>query len=568
MIRRLTGLVVCALMALAVSGFAGHAADDVSVWCSGDAKGRSADVKAICDVRSTTRAAIKENEITLTRSGGRDLSFDFVAFQPRVNASAILFLIQTGGKSHPNDSAREIKRLIRHEGRRQFGVYTIAGDVTRFTSLGASPEQIDNGLSRRRSRESGSALFTALDTALDDLASLEARRRTIVLLGDGSHDTEGPSEDDIVAKAQRLNIAIHAIAMTDNRVDDTIKDGMKVMRSMAERTGGVFEDAGPRRIVSNAYINDFYHFVENGGEAQIASYLSGGDVVDAAIGLSNGRTVRVANVPVRGTGSGDGSTSGIDTRSSAVADESPSDDDSDDTTETAAVDTSAREDDVDDAADEDADGDGDADDSQFAALLDDPLQWASDNPFPALSALVALLGLGALGVIVLMRPKAQAYDDGYDDYDHGPADLMPEPAVIQVADQDTVLMGGGVGRPDEPVVVPGHDDATRPEAGGVSQPHVHGYLEFLDSDETRAPLSATNVRIGRHRDNDICIANHSVHRQHAVIFKDSDGAFVIRDLGTKNGIIVNNVRCSQQKLNDGDVIELGEVKLRYSAAAV
>ncbi|MEL7048895.1 MAG: FHA domain-containing protein, partial [Pseudomonadota bacterium] len=76
---------------------------------------------------------------------------------------------------------------------------------------------------------------------------------------------------------------------------------------------------------------------------------------------------------------------------------------------------------------------------------------------------------------------------------------------------------------------------------------------------------ATNVRLGRHRDNDICIANHSVHRQHAVILQDSDGQFAIRDLGTKNGIVVNNVRCSQVKLNDGDVIELGEVRLRYVA---
>jgi hypothetical protein len=94
---------------------------------------------------------------------------------------------------------------------------------------------------------------------------------------------------------------------------------------------------------------------------------------------------------------------------------------------------------------------------------------------------------------------------------------------------------------------------------------VYGWLEFLDANSTKVPITATSLRIGRHPDNDICLPNKSVHRQHAVLHKKSDDAFVIRDLGTQNGVIVNGRRGSQHDLADNDLIELGEVRLRFVA---
>ena len=45
-----------------------------------------------------------------------------------------------------------------------------------------------------------------------------------------------------------------------------------------------------------------------------------------------------------------------------------------------------------------------------------------------------------------------------------------------------------------------------------------------------------------------------------------DRKFLIRDLGTKNGVVVNGQRVQQQKdLSDNDLIELGEVRLRFAA---
>jgi len=100
-------------------------------------------------------------------------------------------------------------------------------------------------------------------------------------------------------------------------------------------------------------------------------------------------------------------------------------------------------------------------------------------------------------------------------------------------------------------------DATKPKT-------TYGWLEMLDGNATRYPLQMTNVRIGRHSDNDVCLQNDSISRRHAVLHFNADSKrFKITDLGTENGVIVNKVRHTSQDLNDGDLIELGEVRLRF-----
>ena len=93
---------------------------------------------------------------------------------------------------------------------------------------------------------------------------------------------------------------------------------------------------------------------------------------------------------------------------------------------------------------------------------------------------------------------------------------------------------------------------------------VYGWLDMLDGNASRYPLQTTNVRIGRHRDNDICLMNDSISRRHAVLHFDADKrTFVITDLGGDNGVVVNKVKQQSHDLNDGDLVELGEVRLRF-----
>jgi hypothetical protein len=95
-------------------------------------------------------------------------------------------------------------------------------------------------------------------------------------------------------------------------------------------------------------------------------------------------------------------------------------------------------------------------------------------------------------------------------------------------------------------------------------------LEGSGSQSQTLPLSGQMIRIGRHRDNDICLPDGSVHRYHAVIEHSSEEAFVIVDLSGKdgNGVRINGERQARAQLADGDVIELGRTRLRFESAPV
>ncbi len=75
----------------------------------------------------------------------------------------------------------------------------------------------------------------------------------------------------------------------------------------------------------------------------------------------------------------------------------------------------------------------------------------------------------------------------------------------------------------------------------------------------RSPL----CRLGRVPDNDLCFENDSVSGHHAEIYHLPDGSFQICDLGSTNGTWVNGQRIQNQILRNGDIVELGEVRLHF-----
>lgn len=70
------------------------------------------------------------------------------------------------------------------------------------------------------------------------------------------------------------------------------------------------------------------------------------------------------------------------------------------------------------------------------------------------------------------------------------------------------------------------------------------------------PINGTAV-IGRDLSATVCIPSRSVSRRHAMIAADDEGRFVIADLGSRNGTVVNGVQVQQKILELGDRIQLG-----------
>lgn len=93
---------------------------------------------------------------------------------------------------------------------------------------------------------------------------------------------------------------------------------------------------------------------------------------------------------------------------------------------------------------------------------------------------------------------------------------------------------------------------------------IYAYLHEYDGSGTQYEIRKTAICIGRSQDNDICLTNDSISSHHAEIHRRRDGSFYIVDLASTNGIIVNDKKISQVELVDGDVIELGEVRLNFS----
>ena len=64
------------------------------------------------------------------------------------------------------------------------------------------------------------------------------------------------------------------------------------------------------------------------------------------------------------------------------------------------------------------------------------------------------------------------------------------------------------------------------------------------------------------------ITNSGVSRRHVEIVKENDG-FYVRDLKSKNGTRVNNIRMAsgeQKKLNNNDVIEIPDLAITFRLA--
>ena len=79
--------------------------------------------------------------------------------------------------------------------------------------------------------------------------------------------------------------------------------------------------------------------------------------------------------------------------------------------------------------------------------------------------------------------------------------------------------------------------------------------------ETFRPTGA-QTRIGRSPDCEIFLDDVTVSRNHAVLV-ERDGSFVVEDQGSLNGTFVNRRRIDNQKLENGDELQIGKYRLTF-----
>jgi hypothetical protein len=84
-------------------------------------------------------------------------------------------------------------------------------------------------------------------------------------------------------------------------------------------------------------------------------------------------------------------------------------------------------------------------------------------------------------------------------------------------------------------------------------------------DGRRVPLGERTVVLGRMADCDVVIADPRGSRRHAEIRPAGNG-FVVADLNSMNGTLVNGTAIREHPLADGDEIRLGNTVLRFEAS--
>lgn len=88
-------------------------------------------------------------------------------------------------------------------------------------------------------------------------------------------------------------------------------------------------------------------------------------------------------------------------------------------------------------------------------------------------------------------------------------------------------------------------------------------IVMINGEEFDYPIVNNVMTIGRGRASDIRIASHFVSRLHAKI-RTNEGATIIEDAGSKNGVLVNQKRVARRVLHDGDVVSIGgDFNLRF-----
>lgn len=74
------------------------------------------------------------------------------------------------------------------------------------------------------------------------------------------------------------------------------------------------------------------------------------------------------------------------------------------------------------------------------------------------------------------------------------------------------------------------------------------------------------LRIGKRADNDIVInSDKTVSRNHVEIESTDDNQYILRDLNSTNGTLINGLKVKEAFLSQGDLVQVGETKIEFES---
>lgn len=163
--------------------------------------------------------------------------------------------------------------------------------------------------------------------------------------------------------------------------------------------------------------------------------------------------------------------------------------------------------------------------------------------------------------------------------------LASRPRVKIIADSDLDLGSFGIlaktdtGSASAPAIggaaVPVIAEAASPdltpptpvEATSIAPPPDPEPIELaVEGKRVRVDLTTEKLSLGRGKANDVVLQDSSVSRAHAEVLRRG-ASFVIRDLGSTNGVMVNGSKVVESKILPGDQVLLGSAPITVHGAS-
>lgn len=199
---------------------------------------------------------------------------------------------------------------------------------------------------------------------------------------------------------------------------------------------------------------------------------------------------------------------------------------------------------------------------QLARTMDDGVRW--DERGKGVAPDQYALTLHPLDVETLLSEAPQLRDE----LARGLAEAARSNGYLMASEPEVTLAADPtLGRWDVRVVAwhrahpleftKGMPNEARTEPGRVPS----GAFLIVDGDK-HFPLDRPVVNIGRRLDNQIILEDPHVSRTHAQL-RVRDGRFVVFDLSSTSGTVVNGRRCQQHVLRPGDVISIAGSDMVY-----
>lgn len=433
------------------------------------------------------------------------------AFDPTEDETAFYILIDR--RTARQAEMRDLSDVfVRAKGRQQIAVSVFANDLSRLQAFTTDRAAVAKAFDRISPGGNASELLHHATDAIQQLASVQAPRKVLLIASSGRSDDPGYKLDDVIELAKNAGVRIVTLGYVEQTVDTP---NQQILERMSSRTGGFY------------YRSDLRRPIPQDMRSKLLSQFSSGGTLDATAPKQLSSTAEVALLHPNNLTS---------LFSVALAD-----------AQAARSDTGVSK------AAETAD-----------SIVSELWNRVHSSPWmiAAIGGLVLLVIAAAVMLVRVRRkpelPEPASVDEVRDalraqrDVGSPPAPLvLPEPPVTEMIKKV---------EPQPQAEAPPHVSAPKPVA---AEAPVIAWLEF-NAEPGRVAVRKKLVTIGREVNNDVVTDPNedTVSRQHAAISVNTNGRFQISNRSreyrhTSNPIYVNDQEMEHAELSDGDRVKLG-----------